>query len=705
MVSGRRPHFRSLLLCCAISIFLFVALCGGSKRYREWEWRTRDQLARFGRKAPPDPRLVFLGIDNASVTLDDLNDAEIEASPALQLMHGGWPFPRSVYPMIIERLVQAGAKVIAFDILFTPPRDEDGAFKQALDRYPDRVIIGANLDNRDQGARGDSERLRLALVPPTETLVLQPASGTGMDSRVGYVNFWSDADDEIVRRALYRTMLSEENGVPLVPGEEPIYSLSARALQKAGLKANIPDSSDPVLFRFAAEVRPYSLHDIFVQHLWEQPPYNNGALFKDKIVLIGPDGNWVKDELRTPFGNTNGPRIHLSALNAALRGEFLRETNQAESFLLIALGGAAAWALGRWVQRPVARFLLLIGIGTAFYAGTQVAFNQTGFFPIVLSPLLTLVTATGSFSVVEWALDRREKARIRRTFERYVSKDVVKEVLDNPQSFLNSLGGERRPVTVLFSDVRGFTTATESADPAQLVSQLNEYFHQMVRIVRVETRGTLDKFIGDAVMAHWGSIVSRGPKADACSSVAAALAMRRELQRLNEDWSRRGLLHFAFGIGINHGEVIVGNIGSEERAEVSVIGDAVNLASRLEGVTKPYHVDICIGETVAELVRDTFVLRALDLIVVKGKTKPVEVFTVLDRRTPGTEEPAWLSIHEQAMRLYRRGEFADAERGWREVLSQNPSDSVAELFVERCIALQKGAPQQPWTGVWEMKTK
>ena len=199
--------------------------------------------------------------------------------------------------------------------------------------------------------------------------------------------------------------------------------------------------------------------------------------------------------------------------------------------------------------------------------------------------------------------------------------------------------------------------------------------------------------------------MSRGPQADACSAVFAALAMRRELKRLNEEWAKNGHLDYKIGIGINQGEVIVGNIGSEERAEVSVIGDAVNLASRLEGVTKPYRVDLCIGESVAALVRDTFILRSLDMIVVKGKTKPVEVFTVLDRRSPAHPEPEWLPAHEEAMKLYRRGEFTDAARCWHEVLAQNPGDGVAQLFVERCEALQVNAPEQPWTGVFQMKDK
>jgi adenylate cyclase len=323
----------------------------------------------------------------------------------------------------------------------------------------------------------------------------------------------------------------------------------------------------------------------------------------------------------------------------------------------------------------------------------------------LLSPLLVFAGSGTTSLVWEYVMERREKHRLRRTLNRYVSKDVVKELVDNPASFLNTLGGRRRQITVLFSDVRGFTSLTEAAkDPEALVTQLNEYFDAMVRIV-FGNKGTLDKFIGDAVMAHWGSIVTEGPEVDACRAVSTAVKMRKSLAELNVDWKRRGMLELAFGIGVNHGDAIVGNLGCEEKMEVSVIGDAVNLASRLEGVTKPYHVDLCIGELVAPFVRKGFILRSLDLIVVKGKTKPVEVFTVLDEREDGATEPSWLATHEEAMRLYRAGNFAAASEAWRQVLQALPGDGVSEIFIERCAALQANPPKGEWTGAYEMKSK
>jgi adenylate cyclase len=669
------------------------------------EERARDWLATnpAAKRSPQHPQIAYLGIDDASTSLDAVFSDDLEKSPALRLMKEGFPWNREVYGHVLDRLFAAGARSVVLDMLFPAPRDGDEAFRAALDRHAARVTFGSNLKEADDEADTDrtTENNKGRHIGAARTLI---TPGERSDPRLGFVNVRAEPDG-IVRRAHYRTTALHYFN-PNAPSDgEELLSLAARALEKAGHAALVPRTHEPVRFRFCEEILPRSLHEIFVEDQWANPPYNGGAFFKDKIVLIGAAGNESTDRLQTPFGTSLGPAIHLSAINAALHGDFLRETSRAVNLALIGGGGLLAWLLGAFIDRRFTRLVLLAGALAGSVGLAQVLFNQAGFYPILLSPLLALAGSGITWSVWEQVIDRREKQKLRRTLDRYVSKDVVKELVDNPQSFLNTLGGVRKEITVLFSDVRGFTSLTEAAeDPQLLVKQLNEYFNEMVRIVFANS-GTLDKFIGDAVMAHWGSIIGEGASIDACRAVTTAVQMRKALARLNPGWKARGMLELHFGIGINHGDAVVGNLGAEEKMEVSVIGDAVNLASRLEGVTKPYHVDLCIGEKVAALVREKFILRSLDLIVVKGKTKPVEVFTVLDERDAASIEPPWLASHEEAMRLYRKGEFARAASNWRQVLEQAPEDGVAQLFLERCAELQANPPEGEWTGAFEMKSK
>ena len=700
---------KSLLLVCIVCTAIVAVLYGiGFAPLYKAEFAAGDLLIRYGKKSSPRSELVYLAIDQASLSLDALSPEEIAASPALQAMQqSGWPWSRDVYPHIIARLVEAGAKVVALDLMFPTPRDGDDAFHAALEKYRDKVVIGSSFVTADR----EGGKFSSTLAMPAPTLVPQTSP---LDDRVAYVNFWPDTD-EVLRRAQYRVTASQVFGSAPEQGEEEYLSLAARILQKSGHADCIPAGNSAKMFRFTAPPGfvPRSVYEIFVDKIWKSPAYKNGEFFRDKIVLLGPEGNWSKDYLNTPLGSTLGPQLHLAAVNAALNNDFVAETSYATNLTLILLSGIAAWFSSACISRPFLRLLVLVAASFSYFFAALFLYDffavqtggvaTSGLAIVLLGSLLAFLASSFSWLVWEQVLDRIEKAKMRRTLERYVSKDVVRELLDNPQSYLNSLGGVRKEITVLFSDVRGFTTMTESADPHELVAQLNEYFNKMVGIV-FSNHGTLDKFIGDAVMAHWGSIVSSGEKTDACRSVQTALDMRHALAKLNEGWKARGIMELKFGIGINHGHAIVGNLGCEEKMEVSVIGDAINLASRLEGVTKEYGIDLALGELAEPLVREDFIVRSVDLLVVKGKTKPVGVFTVLDRRDSGSE-PSWLALHEEAVRLYRAGDFSSAEKNWHEVLVQSPYDSIAKVFAVRCAELQRNPPGAEWNGVFVMTKK
>jgi adenylate cyclase len=697
----------ALAICAGVAVAFLAAYWTEMRPLPELEAFTQDLQTRFERKTPADPRLVLIGLDKP-VYGSDFSDAELQREPVLRQLQKNFPWSRAVWARLIEHLADAGAKVIVFDLVFAAPGEGDEELHVALEKYQDRVVVGYNL-SETKTERGAFTELLL----PNASVLTPPAKGSPLeDDRLGFVNIWTDEDDTL-RRARYRLTGAQAGDV--ASPEVVLESLAARALRKFGRPELIPPGFDPRRFRYTAPpgfgFRPHPVGDVLSPKLWKSN-YDDGKFFAGKIVLIGPTAELFHDAHPTPFAGGNrqmrGPEIHLNLINAALHGEFLREPALAARLAIITAAGVLAAALSLLMRQPFQRLAMIVVLTAAYWFLVWRCFERAGTAAqvvLVATPTLVMLLSGVLVQAYDYLLERFEKRRIRRTLERYVSRDVVKELLDNPQTFFNALGGVRKPVTILFSDVRGFTTLTESADSAALVKQLNEYFEAMVSLV-FSHQGSLDKFIGDAVMAVWGNIVSHGPPQDARKAVATALAMKRSLVQLNEGWKARGMSELAFGIGLNHGEVIVGNIGSSEKMELTVIGDAVNLASRLEGLTKEYHLDLLLGESMAKLVGDQYLLRLVDCVQVKGKTKPVDVYTVTgDGAAQTVSAPLWLARYEESVRLYRQRKFSAAAAMFQECLRLQPGDFLSEMYLKRCEALVANPPDDSWNGVFVMTKK
>ncbi len=340
--------------------------------------------------------------------------------------------------------------------------------------------------------------------------------------------------------------------------DELIYdSLATRALKKLGRADPAPNDLDSHAIRFGPDdaYPPNSVVRAFPPKTWHAN-YQDGAFFKDKIVVVGAAAQIQHDLLATPIDeNMHGPDMHLHTLAAALDHEFLREVPINADFAFIIVAAALAWLVVAFVRRPLLCILVLAGIVVAYLVAARVLYDRAGLLMMVVPPLIVF-GGSGVFGLgFEYALERMEKMRTRRTLERYVSKNLVKEILDNPGSYYSSMLGSRKPVTVLFSDLVGFTSLSEKADPAALVSQLNRYLSAMVPTV-FDNGGTLDKFIGDAIMAVWGNVSSHGVAEDAKAAVRAAFGMRKMMAKLNEEWRTEGVIPLAFGVGINHGEAV-----------------------------------------------------------------------------------------------------------------------------------------------------
>jgi adenylate cyclase len=663
-----------------------------------------DVLRREGRKTKTHSDFVFLGIDQTSLSLKP-EEEDWSNNRALQLMSAQpYPWSREVWALLLDRLFQAGARLVMFDIVFDKPKEGDDLFRAALDRYHDEVVIGANFDFSQLRQQGPM----IVKAPPAESLIPSPQM---QDDRVGCVIIFPDPLDNRIRSVCYRFTEQQLLGNEPLPDEIPYEALSTRALRKLGHAGDIPDDLEGHLVRFGElnAYPPRPLWEVFDPKLWKAN-YKDGAFFKDKIVVVGASSQIAHDVFDTPINPaTPGPIFHLYALAAALDHEFLRDTPIRIGFILVLIGGTAAWTLVAFLRRPFLAFVTLLLIAAAYLGFARVLYDRIGLLLMVVPPVSAFLASGLSGLGFEYALERLEKLRTRRTLERYVSKNLVKEILDNPGGYYSSLLGARRPVTVLFSDLVGFTSLSEKADPAALVSQLNRYLSAMVPMV-FDNGGTLDKFIGDAIMAVWGNVSSRGAAEDAKAAVRAALGMRRVMAKLNEAWRGEGINPLAFGVGINHGEAVVGNIGSyepHERLDPTVIGDAVNLASRLEALARTYTVDILIGASAAELVRDEFHLRSVARVQVKGKTEPVDVVTLVGARRDDVDPEflKWLQTYEEAIVKFRKRDFKDAKILFSHFLEFYPDDALGKMYLAMTLDYEQSPPNEAWNAVEVFKKK
>ncbi|MFN2476369.1 MAG: CHASE2 domain-containing protein, partial [Chthoniobacterales bacterium] len=518
---------------------------------RKAEFYVRDFLAVSGRKAAVNPHLVFLGIDKSSVQLDQLFPGEINASHELSLMGHGFPWSREVYALILDRLMAAGAKVVVFDLLFPQPGAGDDLFRDRLDRYREHVVLACDfVFNRiGAGNRAGVDLPIATLVEPTQPL----------DARIGYDTLWPDPDG-VLRRVPFGTSLRELEGIPPTPYDERYESLVSRTVRQLGRPALVPNSQ-PRMFRFAGSpgrFQCHSIYEMFVPKLWHSN-FQDGAVFKDAVVMIGPEGSWSHDEHPTPFrlqpgprGLMAGPEIHLQALNAVLQGEYIREPKAWQEVLFFIGAGVLAFCVSlmasAWLR------VILISAAVIAYAGlAMLLFNHPGIvIPFVAPAVIGLIATLGN-EISDYRREREQKARLRSTLGQYVGEPVVEQLMADPSTYVNSLGGVRKPVTVLFADLRNFTGLTIGRDPTELVEQLNEYFSHMTAHV-MESNGMVDKLMGDSLMAVWGNLHTAGAKADAIAAVRAALAMAKSLKSLNALWREKGWPEFRFGMGIAHGE-------------------------------------------------------------------------------------------------------------------------------------------------------
>ncbi len=673
----------------------------------QWDWVTKsdtwkqaegaliDRRYRLRGERYPDTNIVLVGVETSSLSLDSLDPKEIEASLTLQEMTQPFPWSREVYAATLEKLMDAGAKVVVFDFVFAAPGKGDDEFADAIRKYRGHIVMGAIFESTEQ-----------KITPPNSNL-LAAATDTG----VGLVDTFADSDD-VLRRGIYRTSQVRESSDERYKQfadqyADDLVSLSARAVEKFRGAVRTPPygRNNFIDYHGAAGIyRPIPIETLFVDRLWNNPPLNGATTFKNKIVIVGPIANIFHDIHETPYGPMPGPEVQAEMMATLDEHSSLEDSSHVFNLSLTASMVLLALMICVFVNNAALKPLFLFITTIGFLLICQLTFNKANVVISMVPPLFGLI-GTGSFGIVlQYMLEQFERRRTRAFLDRYVSKSVAKSILDDKRSFEESLSGRKQSCTVLFSDIRGFTSMTEGADPEQLVKQLNEYFLEMVGAVLKEN-GTLQKFIGDAIMAAWGDVHTEGPENDARRAVRTALAMRAALIKLNVHWQtapNRVPLHI--GIGVNEGEMIVGNIGHPQRMEFTLLGDGVNLASRLESATKQFHADILVGERVEALTRKHFIFRSVGLLTVKGKTKPVETFDVLgeSNETP----PPWLDRYHEAIKMFRARKFGAALKMFQAIsVELNGHDFLCQTYIERCGAFLDNPPPADWNGTFVLTEK
>ena len=635
------------VLAAVVAIALARTEFADNTELTTYDWRVRLTA----RPAEPSSEIVIVAMNDDSIR-------------RLEPVVGRWPWPRLVHAAVIDFLARGPAKVIVYDGLFTERdnrrfdvageewtgAESDLALAESVAKAG-MVVLGA--DAFDEGLEDTSKQILVPLdgIPALNTgreagecveprpILLPPYQELARAARgIGHTYTILDADGPVRRSVPFvrvgafdvpslgvasATLLGVNGPAPQatfieqVPTPDGQLVASCRALIAYRGPPQTPGR--PVTFRHV------SFYDLFYseqQILEGHTPQVDPGVFKNRIVVIGATASGTFDAFPTPWGLlAPGAEIHANIIDALLRDRRLtpfdpwRAAGLALGLALIV--GASAAVGSAWVTGILAAL-----VGTTATAASVYAFSKGVWWPLVAPVSAVALTFVGQLTW-QYFVEGREKRQVKRLFSRYVPKDVYEQLLADPDRA--ALGGKRRTMTVLFSDVRGFTAMSEKASPEEVVGQLNEYFSRMVEVLFAH-HGTLDKFVGDMVMGLFGAPLDDPDHAE--HAVQTALAMTRALDALNQQWSAAGRPLLDIGIGISTGEMVAGNIGSSAIMSYTVIGDTVNLGARLESLNKEYGTRLIISEATRAALKGQYDIRPLGEVIVKGKSRPVAIYEV-----------------------------------------------------------------------------
>src|SRR5580700_795420 len=485
-----------------------------------------------------------------------------------------------------------------------------------------------------------------------------------------------------------------------LPNQQTIlwYARNGVASVEFGPKLIVrPDDVSRLMVNFHGPARTYPYISFGDAAKKQFPP----GTFKDKIVLVGASATGIGDLRVTPFGGLDFPgvEIHANLIDNILNRQFLKRSGKevlTDLFFIFLFG----IPLGFWLAVVQPRWMALgFALLLPFAAIVYFAFLRGSWLNFIVPALFTLVPNVSLVALYRVLIEEQEKRKVRGAFQQYVSPEVIRRVLSNP----GLVTPRKTEITVLFSDVRGFTTISEALDAQDLARLLNGYLTEMTRII-FKHQGTLDKYIGDAVMAIWGAPFTEPKHGERCCQ--AALKMVARLSELQEKWVADGLPAMEIGIGINTGIASVGNMGSALRYGYTAMGDNVNLASRLEGLNKEYGTTILISEsTCIDIADPRMIVREIDFIRVVGKSLPVTIFEILSEQAASNNGKELVEVFGRGREAYKARDWRAAKSAFEEVLQRWPKDGPGRVFLDRCNEYLAEGPGADWDGVYEMKHK
>ncbi len=639
-----------------------------------------------------------------------------------------WPWPREVYGPLLDYLKRNDARTAAFDVLFTEPSaygvPDDEALGAAIARFGHfvgAVFLGRQTEQTatwPEHAKPSSVEIQgleawLAAHPEAAADLVAPRAAfpvpevAGAAAALGNVSAAADADGIYRRAAPFRIFdgqvlptLGFATWLAGLGADRGEISIRPGELAVGGRRIPL-DARGRMILKFRGPTRTHQAFGAAAVIQSEvrllegaEPPIRDGRVFKNAHVLFGFSAPGLKDTVTSPMGaGYPGVEIHATMLDDLLAGDFLRDVPAAANWawilvLALAAGVAAASARNGWHSAAAAFALIPLPVLAGLAAW------PAGYVLPAAGAMVGVVLALLGGAVANFVLEGRQKLFLKGAFKHYLSPDVIEQILRDPGSL--KLGGEKRELTIFFSDLQGFSTISEKLGPEDLTKLLNDYLTDMTDIILAEG-GTLDKYEGDAIIAFWNAPLHQPDHA--VRAVRASVRCQRKLAERRAEFAQRTGAVLKMRIGLNTGAVVVGNMGSSNRFDYTVLGDAANLASRLEGANKALGTYMMVAESTWALTNGAFPGRELGQLTVVGRKTPVRVFeaTGLEGDPKSEAEKAF----ETALALARAGRWSDAAAAFDPL----GDDAAARTYAAKCRALAAAGPDAAWDGVWNLTEK